>query len=192
MTAYLLAGPAIEPVTLAEAKAFLRVDAEAEDGLITTLISAARLHVEGTTARALIAQSWRLVLDCWPADRVVSLPVGPVISLTAVTAYDSEGDPHDIPLAQFLAETEVAPARLMLPLSVAGMPPLRERQGIEVDYAAGYGADREDVPVDLRQALLVLVAYWFEHRDAVIMAGSGSVVPSGFDRMVAPYKRVRL
>ena len=69
---------------------------------------------------------------------------------------------------------------------------MSERQGIEIDYAAGYGVDREDVPVDLRQALLVLVAYWYEHRDAVTMAGSGSVVPSGFDRMVAPYKRVRL
>ena len=192
MTAYLLAGPAIEPVTLAEAKAFLRVDETAEDGLITTLIAAARLHIEGTTARALIAQSWRLVLDCWPMDRVVPLPVGPVMSLTAITAYDDEGDPHDIALAQFLAETDVAPARLMLPRTVEGMPALRERQGIEIDYAAGYGTDREDVPVDLRQALLVLCAYWYEHRDAVIMAGSGSVVPAGFDRMVAPYKRVRL
>ena len=46
----------------------------------------------------------------------------------------------------------------------------------------GYGAEPEDVPVDLRQALLVLVAYWFEHRDAVIVAGSGAVVPAGFDR----------
>ena len=98
------------------------------------------------------------------------LPVGPVMSLTAITAYDDEGDPHEIALAQF-SETEVAPARLLLPRTVEGMPALRERQGIEIDYAAGYGADREDVPADLRQALLVLVAYWYEHRDAVIMAG---------------------
>lgn len=192
MTAYLLAGPAIEPVTLAEARAFLRVDETAEDGLIATLIAAARLHIEGTTARALIAQSWRLVLDCWPADRVVPLPVGPVMSLTAVTAYDADDAPHELALDQFLAETGVTPARLLLPRAIEGMPVLRERQGIEIDYAAGYGTDAADVPTDLRQALLVLVAYWFEHRDAVIMAGSGSVVPSGFERMLAPYRRVRL
>jgi uncharacterized phiE125 gp8 family phage protein len=48
------------------------------------------------------------------------------------------------------------------------------------------------VPADLRQALLGLVAHWFEHRDAVIVAGSGVVIPSGFDRAVARYKRVRL
>ncbi|WP_162783826.1 baseplate multidomain protein megatron [Devosia naphthalenivorans] len=57
MTSYLLAGPAGEPVSLAEAKAFLRVDDGAEDGLIGTLIGAARLHVEGVTGRALLAQS---------------------------------------------------------------------------------------------------------------------------------------
>jgi uncharacterized phiE125 gp8 family phage protein len=192
MTAYLLAGPAIEPVTLADAKAFLRVDSTAEDGLISTLVAAARLHVEATTARALIAQSWRLVLDCWPLARVVPLPVGPVLTLTAVTAYDEAGDGTEVELEQFQVETGVAPARLLLPAEIEDMPVLRERQGIEIDYAAGYGADREDVPMDLKHAILTLVGYWFEHRDAVIVAGAGAVVPTGFDRLVAPYKRVRL
>lgn len=188
MISYLLAGPAEEPVSLVEAKAFLRVDDTAEDGLITTLIGAARLHVEGITGRALLAQSWRVVLDDWPGDRQVKLPVTPFMAITEVTAYDAAGAGHLVPLAQFLRE----PDRLLLPNSVAGMPVLRERQGIEIDYVAGYGTEPEDVPADIRQALLALVAYWHEHRDAVIVAGSGSVVPSGFDRMVAGYRRVRL
>ena len=37
------------------------------------------------------------------------------------------------------------------------MPALRERQGIEIDYVAGFGAEPADVPADIRQALLVLV-----------------------------------
>ncbi|MET3926185.1 head-tail connector protein [Devosia sp. 2618] len=188
MTSYLLAGPAEEPVSLAEAKAFLKVDDEAEDGLIMTLIGAARLHIEGVTGRALLAQSWRVVLDCWPESRVVKLPVMPFISVTAIAAYDEAGASHDVPLAQFLSE----PDRLLLPRTVVGTPLLRAQQGIEIDYEAGFGTGPEDVPADIRQALLALVAYWFEHRDAVIVAGSGAVVPSGFDRMVAGYKRVRL
>jgi uncharacterized phiE125 gp8 family phage protein len=188
MTSYLLAGPAEEPVSLAEAKAFLRVEDAAEDGLITTLIAAARMHVEGITGRALLAQSWRVVLDFWPAERVVRLPVAPLISVTGITAYDEAGGAHEIALAQFMSE----PDRLLLPASVAGMPALRERQGIEIDYVAGFGTEPEDVPVDIRQALLVLVGHWYEHRDAVIVAGSGAVVPTGFDRLVAPHRRVRL
>ena len=188
MTSYLLAGPAEEPVSLAETKAFLKVDDGAEDGLITTLIGAARMHVEGVTGRALLAQSWRVVLDCWPDDGVVKLPVTPFMALTEINAYDAVGTGHEVPLAQFLSE----PDRLLLPATVAGMPLLRERQGIEIDYIAGFGIEPGEVPADIRQAVLLLVGYWHEHRDAVIVAGSGSVVPSGFDRMVAGHKRVRL
>lgn len=188
MTSYLLAGPAEEPVSLAEAKAFLKVDDTAEDGLITTLIGAARLHVEGVTGKALLAQSWRIVLDDWPGGGAVKLPVTPLISVTAITAVDEHGGSHDIALAQFLSE----PDRLIVPRVVTGMPVLQARQGLEIDYVAGFGTEPGDVPADLRQALLGLVAHWFEHRDAVIVAGSGAIIPSGFDRAVARYKRVRL
>ncbi len=188
MTAYLLAGPAEEPVSLAEAKAFLKVDDTAEDGLITTLIGAARLHVEGVTGKALLAQSWRIVLDDWPDGGVVKLPVAPLVSVTAISAVDDHGGSHDIALAQFLSE----PDRLIVPRVVVGMPVLQARQGLEIDYVAGFGTEPQDVPADLRQAVLGLVAHWHEHRDAVIVAGSGAVVPSGFDRALAPYRRVRL
>ncbi len=106
MTSYLLAGPAVEPVSLAEAKAFLRLDDTAEDGLVTTLIGAARLHVEGVTGRALVAQSWRLVLDAWPEGEAVRVPVAPLLSLTAVTAIDADGASHALSLGQFRTEPE--------------------------------------------------------------------------------------
>lgn len=188
MTSYLLAGPAEEPVSLAEARAFLKLDGNEEDGLIETLIGAARLHVEGITGQALLAQSWRIVLDAWPDPGWVRLPVAPLISVTAVCAIDGHGASHEIGLAQFRAEAD----RLLVPRAVAGMPMLQERGGIEIDYVAGFGTEPGAVPADLRQAMLGLVAHWHEHRDAVIVAGSGAVVPSGFDRLVAAHKRVRL
>jgi len=192
MTSYLLSGPALEPVLLAEAKVFLRVDDTVEDDFITTLITAARLHVEGMTGRALIAQSWRVVCDNWPRDRIIKLPTGPVISLSAVTVYDVDGAATSLPLAQFHPETEVAPARLFLPGVMANTPILRERAAIEIDYVAGFGVDASDVPTDLKQAILSLIGYWYEHRDAVVIAGSGCVVPTGFDQLVAKYRNIRL
>ncbi len=191
MISYLLAGPAEEPVTLAEAKAWLKVDGADEDALIATLITAARLHLESVTGRALLTQSWRLVLDAWPAGGEVRLPVAPLSTLTAIRAFDEDGDEHTIGLAQFLVEAGGTPARLVLPRTVAGMPVLRQRFGIEIDYVAGVAA-AADVPQELKQALLVLVAHWFEHRDAVVIAGSGAVIPFGFDRLIAPYREVRL
>ncbi len=192
MTSFLLSGPALEPVTLVQAKQFIRVSDTAEDSFITTLITAARLHVEGVTGRALIAQSWRVICDDWPHDRIVVLPLSPMISLTAITAYDENGTPVSLAMAQFQPETKVTPARIFLPSPVAGSPVLREHSGIEIDYVAGYGSAQSDIPADLVQAVLSLVGYWFENRDAVVIAGSGSVVPSGFDKMISRFKSVGL
>ena len=45
------------PVTLTEAKLFLRVEHEAEDGLIQTLIDAAQARVEGEAGLSLTSTS---------------------------------------------------------------------------------------------------------------------------------------
>ena len=159
MTSYLIAGPGEEPVSLAEAKLYARVDGNDEDALVGALVAAARLHVESLTGRALVTQTWRLVLAC-VTGLVVPLPVVPALAL--VEAPDGavlQGD------------------SVLLAAPVSGE--------LTIDYTAGYGG-AADVPADLKQAVLTLVAYWYEHRDSVTTA------PVGFERLVASYRRVRL
>lgn len=158
MTSTLIAGPGEEPVALADAKAWCRIDSTDDDALVGALIAAARLQVESATGRALVTQSWRLTLP--HAPRLVVLPVAPVQSLA--TAPDDAALQGD---AVLLAEPT---------------------DDLTIDYVAGYG-DASAVPGDLKQAVLVLVAYWYEHRDT-----ASGVTPVGFDRLVAPYVRVRL
>ncbi|MBW8067975.1 MAG: hypothetical protein GJU73_11120, partial [Ferrovum sp.] len=71
MPLQLISGPGVEPVSLLEAKAHLRVDIPDDDALITALIVAARMHAETVTRRALIAQSWKLVLDSFPGPTLI-------------------------------------------------------------------------------------------------------------------------
>ena len=118
MTGFVLAAPAAEPISLAETKAYLRLDGAAEDGLVTTLIAAARQHLEATMGLALIAQSWRVVLDDWPADGAVALPRAPLLSLTSVTAYDGNGDPQTLDVQQFATRSGLATAE-----QLASFPP---------------------------------------------------------------------
>jgi len=61
-------GPAIEPVTVADFMAFARVDIDPGDGLMASLIAAARRRVERETGLALITQTWVATMDRWPAD----------------------------------------------------------------------------------------------------------------------------
>ncbi|MEQ1790660.1 MAG: head-tail connector protein, partial [Rickettsiales bacterium] len=56
-----ISAPATEPITLAEAKLYLRVDSSSEDNLITDLIVAARMSAEAWLKNSLISQSWKLV-----------------------------------------------------------------------------------------------------------------------------------
>jgi len=69
---------------------------------------------------------------------------------------------------------------------------MREHLAVEIDYTAGYGSAATDVPAGLRQAMLSLVGHWFENREAVLMAGSGAVVPAGFDDLVQSYRVLAL
>ncbi len=188
MISFPLAGPAGEPVSLAQAKAALRVDDEAEDGFIATLIGAARRHLEAVSGLALLSQSWRVVLDAWPKDRRVILPRRPLIALLAVTLYCDDGEPHLLDLDDVRTE----PGRLILPRGPSEGVALQARGGIEIDFSAGFGTTADAVPADLSAAMLVLIGHWFEHRAAVFAAGAGAVVPSGFDRLLAPYREVRL
>jgi uncharacterized phiE125 gp8 family phage protein len=68
MSAILLTAPAVEPVPLDEAKAYLRVEHSDDDDVIAALIAGSRIHVEAQTRRALITQSWRISADNWPED----------------------------------------------------------------------------------------------------------------------------
>ena len=114
MTAALLTGPALEPVSLAEAKAHLRLDTDDDDQLVTAAIVAARVHVEAATRRALIEQSWRVYLDAWPRKRIVPIPVAPLIAVDAVTVYNSEGDPVTVDPDDYEIDTVAVPGRLVL------------------------------------------------------------------------------
>jgi uncharacterized phiE125 gp8 family phage protein len=191
MATFLTRPPAVEPVTLAEAKAHLRIDGAEEDGLLGRLIAAARGHVEGRTRRVLIEQGWRMSLDAWPPrGGAVRLAPAPLISVEAVTVYDADGLPRVLDAADYTVDAASVPGRLKV--GAAGARPARAINGIEIDLTAGYGTDGAAVPADLRQAVLMLVAHWFEHREAARIGAVAAPVAMGVEMLLAPFRVARL
>jgi len=90
MSLTLTAPPAGEPLTLAEAKAFLRIEETAEDTYVTSLIATSRQQVEAALGLALMDQSWRLVGDP-DAAGCIGLPRHPVKVVSAVSDVAEDG-----------------------------------------------------------------------------------------------------
>lgn len=80
----------VEPVTLTEAKAHLRVTHSSDDTLIGSLITAAREAAEQITGRALAAATYR-----WASEGEIAaemrLPLWPVATVTTVSYEDADG-----------------------------------------------------------------------------------------------------
>lgn len=189
MTPLALTPPAQEPVSLSEARQFLRLDQSEEDGLLATLITAARLMVEAASGRCLIDQGWRLVLDRWPDGGELRLPLSPVGSISAGRVYDLLGEAQPVATGALQLDRSADPPLIRV---VGQVPEIGRAHGaIEIDVVAGYGAAADAVPALLRQAVLRLAARWFEQRGDVV-GRDAQALPAEIMALIAPFRRARL
>lgn len=191
MSAILLTPPALEPVSLADAKLFLRVAHDDDDDVIAALIAAARVQVEAQTRRALIEQGWRLTRDVWPAAGRLPILPAPLQQVTAIRVFDADGAPHVLDADDFDIDTISAPAVLAFARK-APRPPGKLAAGIEIDIVAGYGDEPDDVPEPLRQAIRMLVAHWYENRGVIAASGEVASMPAAAASLIAPFRVLSL
>jgi uncharacterized phiE125 gp8 family phage protein len=170
----LITAPAVEPVSVADAKGHLRVDeaVTAEDALIARHIIAARRLVEAYTRRKLVTQKWRLLRDSFCAPIVLG-DLAPVATIDAVKYIDTAGALQTLDPATYQLLKE-APARVVLAFDKS-WPDLRgDREGVRVEVTCGYGGAAA-VPEDITAALLLLVADLYEKREPSIHEADSTV-----------------
>lgn len=165
--------PAAEPVTLTETKAYLRIDTNDEDTLLTTLITVAREAAEEYLGRSLITQTWQLAFDDFVPSEV-RLPRGPVQNITSVKSY-----------TQAEAETVISTDAYYLNAAKDRVcfTSLIASHRIEILYVSGYGNAAGDVPSTIRHALLAFIARLYEVRGETIPA-----MPEETMALLAPFR----
>lgn len=178
-------GPAVEPLTLAEAKDHLRLDGTDEDATVSACIVAARQACESYTGLSLISQTWQLYLDRWPAG-AIELPRPPLQAVLAVNVLDAVGERSLLDPARYVVDRGSGPARLLRRGTLAWPRPGRAIGGIEITYRSGFGDSWNDVPAALRQGMLLAVAHFFERREGE--AG----LPPAIAALWQPYRILRL
>ena len=178
-----------EPVTLADVKTYLKIDNNAEDTLLASMITAARVQLETRLNRAFLRQLWSLYLDYLPPDGVIYLPLSPVISIENVAIIDDLQVYNIIDDSFYI--TNLKPDNGLLK-TIKTLPDIAsEYAGLRVQFWAGYGVAATDIPAPIGQAILHLVAFWHENRGP-IASGEMHQIPRSILEIIAPFKKIRL
>ena len=204
MTVKIDTPPLEEPVSLEEAKIYLRVDDNDLDSLISDEIVNTRQFCERYTGLLLVSQAVSVYLDDWPtaqtnawwmglkeghidevspAVSAVSLPIGPVQTLNSIDLLDNDGNATEVAPLPAYVTTGLMP--MLVRKSGYQWPrPLRAKEGIKVRLTVGFGSPSQ-VPFALRQGILQLLAHRFDNP-------SSAMVPKGVRSLWSSYRRIGL
>lgn len=182
-----------EPITLTEAKAHLRVEHDSENSLIESLIKSARYWCEGFTRRSFVSQTWVLKLDDFPSNEGnIYLPSPPLLSIINFTYIDENGDSNSLDLdTDYNVDTVSDPGLIYLPYEV-DWPTARDQQNaITITFLAGYGDTANTIPDAIKQAILLLVGHWYEHREDVVIGSIANPIPMGAEMLLWNFRDYR-
>lgn len=209
MNLKLKTAPAENPVTVTEAKDYLRVDGSAEDARILAMIVAATDRLERYVDQKFIYQSWYQYLDCFPRSnrdawwdgvrelpvssmyveaKEINLAIGPLVSVTAFNTYADDGVAQLFAASDYVIDTAGFQGRIALKLG--GVWPttiLRKLNGIEIDFVCGMAADAASLPMVIKQAVLEYVAQMYEAR-----GDEKTPIPTSSEMLLEPYRKFKV
>ena len=189
-----------EPLGLDEIKDHLRIERgeTAEDDLLKAYITAARRYVEDYTGRKLLTQTWQVNFDKWPSGEYFEMPYPPLLGIYSsnLTYRDTSGAVNTAWSSadnQWEVDTVSEPGRLHLkynedwPSEV-----LYNVNPISIKFICGYGAtdagDAGQVPEEMKLAMKLTIADYYENRENIIVGQTVNEIPEGTKALLYPYR----
>lgn len=176
-TVRVLTEPAAEPITLAQAKEWCRVDSADEDALLTMLIQAMREYAEDLTGRAFVQRTLELRLDAFPCGPI-QIPCPPLVSVDYLQYVDSDGTVQSLDGSpnEYRYWTQREPG-LLAPVWNGVWPATRSepeavRVGFTAGYALGVGSPTDytaNIPAKLKLWMRARISTLNENRETLIM-----------------------
>lgn len=175
--------PADEPISVAIARNYSKLDTGDDDELVEFLLMAARQRVEDETALALMTQTWQLLLDRWPSQGRMEywpeptprlgdmfLPRWPVQSITSIQYTDSAGNLAVVPTTVYGLDSASQPARVFLKYgqSWPASPALAGGPAVVVTFVAG-SVTLAAIDARARLAILRLYSHYYDNRTEIVV-----------------------
>lgn len=203
-----LSGPAAEPLTLAQAKAQCRVDADIveDDEWFTDAIREARAFIEDQLKSTLVETSYRYERGQWGWDSssmwvgpelcdTIALPFGPIIAIDAITYLDTDGTRQDLAADRFQL-VKTGTSGHVVPAYRTSWPAARASAGsIAIDYRAGYESEGSPagpggVPPPVVRGMKMLVAHWYQNRESVLVGTISKEMEQGLNAVIGAYRNL--
>ncbi|MFH1852547.1 MAG: hypothetical protein ABIA75_09395 [Candidatus Neomarinimicrobiota bacterium] len=164
-----------------------------EDSQINAWIKSARAQVEIDTNRALITQTWKMYLDQFPCDGgPIELPRSPLQSITSIQYVDTDGVTQTWDSAEYRVDEISQPGRITPEYDYSYPATRAVTNAVIITFVAGYGDEPADIDhpdyLNLISALKLLLAHFYEHREAVQDGVIPHVVPMGYDSIIMRHK----
>jgi len=159
--------PVSPPLDVELVRQHCRLDDLDQADMVEFYIDSARDHVEewkGVTGQALITQTWRQ--DFRAFDACLRLPIWPVQSVSSVTYYNTSEVSTTLATSVYeLLEDELG-AYVSLKYGQQWPNIGNTTKAVSVTYVCGYGNIPNNIPADIRHAMMLMISHWYENREA--------------------------
>lgn len=191
MNLELVTPPVAVPVALGELKRHLRLTVDDHDETVQDCLDAAVELFDGRggcLGRALIDQTWALRMAGFPRHSI-ELPLPPLKSVSSIAYVNAQGvevslDPSSylVHPHAYVGEVEPAPGRSW-PTDLAD-----RSDAVTIEFVAGYGAQADKVPAQIRQAIRMIAIHNFRQPEPVIVGAQPHELPLGVRGIVERYR----
>lgn len=187
----LISPPVEDVVTLASLKQHLRIDHTDEDVLLEAMLASAIESLDGPAGDlniAMVTQSWKVHLSCWPD--IIRLPLHPVSAITSIKFRDTNNAQQTWPSSNYTLHSDALGSFIRYGYNV--QPPslyIDRLDNVEVEFVAGYGG-ADQVPAPLKAAILLLAADLYENRGSFVTGTIVTQIPLFIRRLTSRYNRV--
>ncbi len=182
----LVTAPADRLITAADLRTHSRIDDTGEDAYLEQLIDSAVSVAEACTWRRFITQTWDQSFDGFCDPLVLRYP--PLVSITSVTYIDIAGDSQTLATSVYETGQTDGIDEVRLQDDQSWPNTQAHADVVTVRMVVGYG-DPSDVPQDIKHAVRLHAASFYENREGAILFGSAlSAIPESFYSLLFPYQ----
>lgn len=163
-------------------------DDGAQDSILDAYLRSAIAAIEGRTGKALLIRSYKWTVTAWRDLARQTLPVAPVDAVESLTIVDRQGGEQAVEPQRYRLERD--PHRPRVASTSLFLPGIPIGGAAEIEFRAGFAAAWSEVPADLRQAVFLLAAHFYERRSEA--QGGDGRLPYGVTTLIERYRNVRL